>query len=275
MQREKNFMKYKVTFGRLLNYDIRNSIIQNRWRWIGAIALFFFLTYVITNNFQLLREEVGIGGIFLYLLKGAAPYTRTENSQFELPILWLLYHIYFFYLIGEYPVKDLQGYGKQVFFLISNRRKWWLSKCIWVMMSAVIYEVLFLMVSFLYLVVTSHDIYIQMDIVCQVIGMRTVVTAAWGMLVYLEAMIWMGWFQFYLSLIMHPVLATLVTLTLLICACYFYMPLFPCNLMMLTRTCQVDRNGLFLLSGSIILTISSAILVWCGANFMKKYPLMK
>lgn len=141
------------------------------------------------------------------------------------------------------------------------------------MMSVVIYEVLFLMVSFLYLVVTSHDIYIQMDIVCQVIGMRTVVTAAWGMLVYLEAMIGMGCFQFYLSLIMHPVLAILVTLTLLICACYFYMPLFPCSLMMLTRTCQVDRNGSFLLSGSIILTIISVILVWRGANFMKNVKL--
>lgn len=275
MLRKRNSMEHKVTFGRLLDYDLKNSLIQNRWRWAGAIALFVFLAHVITDSFRLFGKEPGIGGIFLYLIKGAAPYTRTENSSFELPVLWLLYHSYFFCLIGDYPVKDLQGYGKQVFLRIADRKRWWLSKCVWITVSASIYEALFLIVDLLYLTVNVHDIVIHPDVVFQMVGMESAATAAVGFFAYLGATIWAGWFQFYLSLIMHPVLAVLITLTLLICACYFYTPLLPGNLMMLDRTCGVAQNGFFLLYGAVVLMMLLVFTLWLGAELMKKYQLMK
>lgn len=275
MLRERNSMEHKVTFGRLLDYDLKNSLIQNRWRWAGAIALFIFLAHVITDSFRLAGKEPGIGGIFLYLIKGAAPYVRTENSSFELPVLWFLYHSYLFYLIGDYPVKDLQGYGKQVFLRIADRKRWWLSKCIWIIVTAVIYEALFLIVGLLYLAVNTHSIAIHPDALFQMIGMGSAAAVAGGIFVYLGATVWAGWFQFYLSLIMRPVLAVLVTLTLLICACYFYTPLLPGNLMMLDRTCGLAQNGSFLLRGAVVLTMIVVATVWLGAELMKKYQLMK
>ncbi len=275
MLRERNFMEHKVTFGRLLDYDLKNSLIQNRWRWAGAIALSIFLAHVITDSFRLVGKEPGIGGIFLYLIKGIAPYARTENSSFELPVLWFLYHSYFFYLIGDYPVKDLQGYGKQVFLRIADRKRWWLSKCIWIIVTAVIYEALFLIVGLLYLAVNTHSIAIHPDALFQMIGMGSATAVAGGIFVYLGATVWAGWFQFYLSLIMRPVLAVLVTLTLLICACYFYTPLLPGNLMMLDRTCGLAQNGSFLLRGAVVLTMILVATVWLGAELMKKYQLMK
>ena len=275
MLRERNSMEHKVTFGRLLNYDLKNSLIQNRWRWAGAIALFFFLAHVITDSLQIVGKEPGISGIFLYLIKGAAPYARTENSSFELPVLWFLYHSYFFCLIGDYPVKDLQGYGKQVFLRIADRKKWWLSKCVWITVSAAIYEILFLIVSFLYLAVNAHNISIHTDASFQMIGMQSAVATAGGIFAYLGATIWTGWFQFYLSLIMGPVLAVSMTLTLQICACYFYTPLLPGNFMMLDRTCGLNQNGFFLLIGAAVLTVFSVAVVWLGAEYMKKYQLMK
>lgn len=273
MQKGRNSMG-KVTFGRLLNHDFKSSMMQNPWRWVGAMAVFLFLTYAIAGNFRLLDQKPGVGGIFIYLLKGSAPYTRTENSQFQLPVLWLLYHIYFYWLIGDYPAKDLRGYGKLVFLQIADRKKWWLSKCIWVVLSAIIYEALFWGVSFLYLTVTSRDQYTQMEGVCRVLGLKGGIIGLWGIFICLVTMIWLGWLQFYLSLIMRPVLAVLATLILLICACYFYTPLFPGNFMMLSRTCEMDGELTFLLRGSIVLVIISAILIWRGASFMKQYQLM-
>lgn len=275
MLRERNSMEHKLTFGRLLDYDLKNSLIQNRWRWAGAIALFIFLAHVITDSFRLVGKEPGIGGIFLYLIKGTAPYARTENSSFELPVLWFLYHSYFFYLIGDYPVKDLQGYGKQVFLQIADRKRWWLSKCIWIIVAAVIYEALFLIVGLLYLAVNTHSIAIHQDALFQRIGMGSAAAVAGGIFVYLAATVWAGWFQFYLSLIMRPVLAVLVTLMMLICACYFYTPLLPGNLMMLDRTCGLAQNGFFLLRGVVVLTVIVVVTVWRGAELMKKYQLMK
>lgn len=275
MLRERNSMEHKVTFGRLMNYDLKNSLIQNKWRWAGAIVLFIFLAHVITDSFQLFGKEPGIGGIFLYLIKGAAPYVRTENSSFELPVLWFLYHSYFFCLIGDYPVKDLQGYGKQVFLRIADRKRWWLSKCIWITVSAIVYEVLFLIISFLYLAVNAHNIAVHPDALFQMMGMGSAAAVAGGIFVYLGATVCVGWFQFYLSLIMRPVLAVLVTLMLLICACYFYTPLLPGNLMMLDRTCGLAQNGSFLLCGAVVLTMILAAAVWLGAELMKKYELMK
>lgn len=275
MLRERNSMEHKLTFGRLLDYDLKNSLIQNRWRWAGAIALFIFLAHVITDSFRLVGKKTEIGGIFLYLIKGTAPYARTENSSFELPVLWFLYHSYFFYLIGDYPVKDLQGYGKQVFLQIADRKRWWLSKCIWIIVAAVIYEALFLIVGLLYLAVNTHSIAIHQDALFQRIGMGSAAAVAGGIFVYLAATVWAGWFQFYLSLIMRPVLAVLVTLMLLICACYFYTPLLPGNLMMLDRTCGLAQNGFFLLRGVVVLTVIVVVTVWRGAELMKKYQLMK
>lgn len=263
-----------VTFGRLLDCDLKSSVRQNGWRWVGATAGFVFLSHIIAERFRLLGQEPGISGMPVSLLKGSAPCTGTEDSPFELPVLWFLYHIYFYWLIGDYPAKELQGYGKLVFLQIADRKKWWLSKCIWVAVSAISYEALFWGVSVLYLAVTFDAPHIRTEAVCQALGLKGGIVGLWGMFLCLGTMTGLGWLQCYLSLVMRPVSAVLVTLASLVCACYADTPLFPAKFMMLSRTCEMDGDLTCLVTGSIVLVIFSVVLIRRGADFMGQYQFM-
>lgn len=268
-------MGRKKSFFRLVIYDVKNGILQNRLRWTGALALFFFLAHILTADLRLLGYEPGIGGIFLRLMRGAVPYTKTENSQFELPLLWFLYHVYFFFSVGDYPAKDLRGYGRQVFLRFADRRKWWLSKCAWVAVSALLYEALFLTVGFFYLSVVPQRILVPIETVCRSMGMGSGMVIVTGGLAAFGAVVWLGWLQLFTGLSTQPAAAFMVVIVILVCSCYFCTPLLPGNLMMAARTCGPDTACSLLPGGSAVLCAASAAVIGGGAVFMKHYQLLK
>ena len=120
---------------KLIWYDIKNGMMYNGiklllpWIFGTAVVLIFIAHY---------KSVYGSsdGATFLegamYLYKGAR-YIPPEQieTDYRMPALWLMIQIITGYLVGSYSTEDIHTYGQQVLIRSGSRTSWWVSKCIW------------------------------------------------------------------------------------------------------------------------------------------------
>jgi len=81
--------------------------------------------------------DVTIFDLFIYFFKGMKEYIPSSDNPFEIPIDFLLLNIFLAIIIGNYPLKDISGYGRSVLVRSDTRLSWWFSKCIWNVLSVI------------------------------------------------------------------------------------------------------------------------------------------
>lgn len=69
---------------------------------------------------------------------GISTYSARTGDSFKLPAGWLCLCAAIAYTVLDYPTRDLKGMGSQVLAASGSRRRWWLSKCVWVACTAFI-----------------------------------------------------------------------------------------------------------------------------------------
>lgn len=136
----------KPSFCRLIAFDCKRGFRENLVKWGVAVFLFAFLTNITIKNCLLYHEEMGYLGYLTYLFQGMEEYIKSETSIFELPVCWLLYYAYLFFLTGFYPISDLYGCGMKTLLSSGNRKKWMTSKYLWIAINIVFYFLLMLLV---------------------------------------------------------------------------------------------------------------------------------
>lgn len=79
--------------------------------------------------------------MLIYILKGATPVSIIPgaNEKIELPVLWLLVVGSCMLINMDYILNDLATNGQQIIIRCKNRLKWYLSKCIWNILSSLLY----------------------------------------------------------------------------------------------------------------------------------------
>ena len=139
---------------KLLGYDIRFGFAGNKSLFIFALAVFFMLAFVFFNQTNHLPSRlipVMVGGEIIhidpslenpsavdYLLsffQGIEVYVPSPEKPFSLPVFWMAIQIAVALLIVVYPSRDLYTYASQVITRGRSKWIWWLSKCLWVIVS--------------------------------------------------------------------------------------------------------------------------------------------
>lgn len=110
-------------FLKLLRYDSKEGFFQNRIKILISILVLCFLCGIAVQDCNLENGQAGYLGNLLYLFKGIPVYKKTSDSEFELPVIWLLYHLYILFLVCTYPSKDVKEYGQQILLFSGNRKK--------------------------------------------------------------------------------------------------------------------------------------------------------
>lgn len=150
MRFKKGFFKLKKTnfTAKKIKQDIQYGIVK---RFIKFLPFFFFCLAVsilfYQNAVQLTESVPTFTDHLLYLFKGM-PVRQTESHEpFKVPYIWLFFNLYIAYLIGNYPQNELKGIGTSLLLRLQSRKIWWLSKCVWnVLTVSICYFLIFLSV---------------------------------------------------------------------------------------------------------------------------------
>lgn len=131
-------------FLHMVAYDMRFSFRKNRYKWLVAIGIFLFW------SLQIFRQIASVVGVYDFfseiwpVMCGEREYILMNDSTFQLPAYWMLFHGYLFFLIGFYPVSDLYHGNGQTCIRAKSRRAWMFSKQISIFLNIVLYYVFFL-----------------------------------------------------------------------------------------------------------------------------------
>lgn len=94
-----------------------------------------------------------LGDYLMGYFSGCVPFLKSEGQHFSIPIAWF---VFFLLLVGgtvRYPQDNLNGFGRHVLIATGNWWSWWIAKCIWVVVSALLFMIVACMVAVLFSVI--------------------------------------------------------------------------------------------------------------------------
>ncbi len=139
--------------------DVLYGIKKSKGKYIGF--LFFMIAIVLGKCFLLRQIEYGDFGLFGILgsdsIRGIATYIPASDNQINIPAYWIIMLLFIPFILGDYCEEDMKGTGLYKI-ILSGRKKWWLSKFIWICVSCVIYLLIFYGTQFILTAIFNNGI---------------------------------------------------------------------------------------------------------------------
>ena len=272
------FMKSK-RWNSLLKYDFVCGMWNNRYRWAVCFGVFVFLADLSVQTCNMADIDAGYLGYYTYLMQGLPEYIRTETSIFQLPVPWLIFHGYLFFLICSYPVSDLSGCGQQIMLLSEKRERWWLGKVCWCVWNIFFYYVSF---NCIMLVMSRlrGNFFKNTDGLKNVLGIDAGLVNAeefimiWACLPVLFS-IALGLVQMVLGILIKPVAAYFFTMSYLITSVYWTTPFLLGNFAMILRNRPIITDGLSSYMGMLLCAGVSGAAIFTGRLIVKKKDILE
>lgn len=130
---------------RIFKSDWCNGIVSRKGRFILPFVVSFFLCVTFVRQFHSYSSfhnaDVQLSFIecLMYFFRGMEKFDPSDDTFLNLPITYVYLNLYLAYLIGDYLVKDIKGFGIYMLLNTGSRSKWWISKCLWNLITVCIF----------------------------------------------------------------------------------------------------------------------------------------
>ena len=142
-------------FYKCLKYDLKCGLLKEYKKYIVAIGLFIIIGF---DFFIKMSDiEITVPDYLFYLFFGMEEYVPSPGNKFRFPALWVAVILYVSYITLYYPYKDLNGYGKNILLNTQSKKTWYLSKCMWVTVSTIIYFLIGFVVLSLFAIISGAE----------------------------------------------------------------------------------------------------------------------
>lgn len=211
---------------KLVAHDLRAGIFRARYL---AVPLVFCMP-CFSCMMRLYDTMGGWLDFFAFCFKGTYP-LLSGVGDFEFPILWFLVIGSCLFLNLDYPLNDLTEAGQQVLVRSVSKMGWFLSKCLWNLLSCGVYLVLGAVTAFMFAAVFGGSVKLSAGSVFyeRVIGIYapnlTIPQVILGsiLLPYLTIAAF-NMLQMVLCLFMKPIFSFLICICLLVVSIFLYTP---------------------------------------------------
>lgn len=262
-----NFLKFDFVYGIFKSSTYKKLLI--------LIALFSLASLEFHSRLVSVEySEYSIGDYFLYVFGGMQEYIPDPSNPFQIPYLWLIFHIVVLFFTLHYMHDDLTGFGQQTIYRSGSRVFWWVSKCLWnIGIVGIFYLFAWLTIlvfSIIYGAKPSFDISPFMSQLMN-FGGKQIITDHWELTIELTILpllvtLALSMMQMTLCLILKPIFSYIITSVVLISSAYYLSPALIGNYAMALRSNKVVTNGWSLAAGigcSLFLVCASVLVGLC------------
>ena len=242
-------------FLHMVTYDTYFSFRKNRMKWLVAIGIFFFFATRIFGQIDTWIKVYDFFSEIWGVMCGEKEYILKDDSNFNLPTYWMVFHGYLFFLVGFYPVNDFYHGNGQTCIRAKSRRQWMLSKQISIFLNIVLYYACFLTVFYIGNVFHNGTLLPENGMI-DLAGVRvTSLSMMELVMAFIILPFLVSWalvqIQVVLSFLISPVLSFMLMLGYLIASVFWMQPYWVGNFAMLYRQRWV--------SGRVDLTVDAGI----------------
>lgn len=146
----------------MLKYDLKNGIIQRAVWLLLPVIIFSIVLVRIASYAEFDAYSMNFGKCVFIALAGDIS-IELAGRYFSIPTQWLIIQIGCVLFTLEYPLRDLNLFGRQIIIRCGKRYKWWLSKCVWCVMSVLIYWLVGILIMSAFCIIKHFPLSLAID----------------------------------------------------------------------------------------------------------------
>lgn len=273
-------------FYKCLKYDLKCGLLKEYKKYIVAIGLFIIIGF----DFFIKMSDIKITvfDYLFYLFFGMEEYVPSPGNKFRFPALWVMVILYISYITLYYPYKDLNGYGKNILLNTKSKKTWYLSKCLWVSISTILYFAIGFVVLSLFAIISGAEMSanVSSNVVIKFIPfITTKQNLFFNNAIYYKVSvshfvlpviicIMNNLFQLFLSLFVKPFFSFIFTVSYTIASTYYLERFMLGNYAMIARSDIFIDNGVNFTDGFIISLSVVFIITILGTTLFSKQDIL-
>ncbi|MDY2788985.1 MAG: hypothetical protein SOU05_06240 [Atopobium sp.] len=207
----------------LLTIDLKEGLYQQRKYLVLVviISLFFGITSYVDLALQKTTAVFSVADLFVALFEGVQDYSQLAEHGSSFPFSWFLMMFLLSYITLWYPYKDIYGFGQHICMRLGTRWSWWLSKCLWICCTVLIFWVLvFVSLCICSLLFTGHLSFTLSNQLPNILGWgESIQIQPQGLVPFLILTVFstiaLCLLQLFISLLVHPLFAFLLSAVIL------------------------------------------------------------
>lgn len=271
-----------MKFFRFLRYDlIHGTLLQ--YKLFLVTILFLSLTCIqfvrLVSEYVDQLSVVTLGDFAFYAFAGMKEYIPSPTEPFEIPVIWLIANILVLFSTCSYPYRHISGLGKNILVNSGSRKTWWLSKCVWNILTVTIYYICIWLVIFIFSWFSGAALNFSISpYMPELLRLLPPVTppGQWQLQGIILCMPWLitvalSLFQMVCALLIKPIQSFLVSIVILISSAYIFGPYLPGNYGMIVRYGMIHANGVYPQQGIIYGVILILASILGGTVLFKRY----
>lgn len=272
----------------MIGHDFRQGLLKRLLWLLIPLGLFFVVVLTSRGTFNLINSETGqqpsLGAYLYYIFSGCLPAAVTEKD-FTPNLVWMLVQIGCLVFTIEYPSRDLESsYGYQIL-VRGSRRRWWLSKCLWNIVSVCLYYAVLYLSATVYCLCADISCALALgeDMIMFLLdGMSMAQPSFSGaelapvlLCMPVASMLAISLWQMAISILWHPIYGFAAAIMLLVWSFFSQTPLAIGNYAMMQRCNLFYHEGLSFADGCWFVLIYILLAVVVGGIVMKRRDILK
>ncbi len=262
-----------------IKYDLITGI-KNRWR---IYLLFTVVTIILCASIsnEAYRRRLGSISLVEYLIKvfmGMKDFSNADRTAiFSIPYEWFIVQSFFIIMMSGYPKADFNERGYQVLIRSKSKKKWWFSKCVWLLCSTVLYySILYLIIMVFAYFSAGLSLDTRSDIwKCgvNILNRKNIITAVFIMPAIVSFTL--GILEMCIAFLTSTIIAVFCTLSYLVMSAYWSNPILIGNYTMVLRNeTIIGRQGVNSEMGFSLCFVLSVLCIIIGYKHLKKTDIM-
>lgn len=264
-----------------LKHDILFGFVT-RWKSFAflvvlLISLIFMFHLYTANYAQAIGSTVkySLFDLLIFFFWGNTPieYDADGLNRSDIPVsmVWICFFCYLSYMVGYYTRDDLKENANNYLLRIGSRKVWWVSKCIWCVMTIVTFYGLLLLCILLFVLgfgdieSSFHPELMAHYNGCNLTHESETSLLSFSFILPLVTSVATSLAQICMSIYIKPFFCFVFSLAYLLCASYFSHPLLIYNYTMICRNSELDSCNT-----TILLMLAIAVFfVFLGCKFIR------
>lgn len=260
-----------MTSYKVFMQDIRCGLL--RFRYLGGLPISAIPLLHYFRIVKLLNLPCSWMDSLAYLLKGcsAPSFQPGSRDRITIPAIWIFVICGILVMNIDYLISDLTRSGQQIIVRCQSRKKWYLSKCLWAVLSSCLYFGLLMLFPALFSIIGGGTFVprISLQGAQNLLGINTELTS-WQsfvavILLPLLTISALNMLQMTMGLFVNPILSFIICLGILVISVCWDNPCWIGNGAMTIRTVGfvLDERCVVAMVVSIGILIAACCLIGC------------
>lgn len=225
----------RVAF-KLIKGDVLRGFYYNRYRY------FLVLLVIVGMMVMMAGRQFGMLDTIFFFQSGYEPVNLIKDGKVSFPYVWLTIQFLAAFLIFNYCNDDCEGVGVDVLIKCKSREIWWLSKCIWNILTVISLYIIEYGTAFIWGLhngnvsgTVDYNMFKKISNKSLPDNQKSIYIIIYMLLVPVLVSITVSLFQMTVSIATNPIIGMIVVMCLMVLSAFFYTPLLIGNVSMVVR----------------------------------------